>query len=97
LAAFAAISLHLKQLSPAAKDLVQRVLKMRRTFGQLAANLLDEFLVALLDLLAEELSQRAIAQAVLLLLRMIRHQVRDQRAREASGSLAGVSIEKRID
>ena len=47
------------------RGFVQRVLKMRRRFGELPPDLIDVLLVALLDLFLEELLQRAVAQAFL--------------------------------
>jgi hypothetical protein len=70
---------------------------VRRTLGELAAHLLDVFLVALLDLLAEELLERSIAQPFLALLREVGDDVRDERTRETLGLRVGIVREDWID
>ena len=47
-----------KDLLSAGENVVERFLKMRRRLGEFAAHLIDVFLVALLDLFAEELQLR---------------------------------------
>jgi hypothetical protein len=64
-----------EQSLSAGKDLVQRILKMRRGFRKILPHLVDVFLVALLDLFAKQFLERAIAQAFIAPLRKVRHQV----------------------
>ena len=45
----------------AGEQVIQRVLEMRCRFGEFATNLCDVLLVALLDLVLEELLERSIA------------------------------------
>ena len=52
-------------------------------FGEFLADLIDIFLVALLDLLTEELFEGAILQPFFTLLRQIRNHIRHQRSRQA--------------
>src|SRR5512140_1762087 len=70
----------LEELLSSGEHVVQCVLEVRGAFGELAADLLDVFLVALLDLLAEELLQRSVAHPFLPLLREVRDDVRDEGA-----------------
>lgn len=44
-----------EDLLSAGENVVERVLKVCRGFGELASDLFDEFLIALLDLFAEKL------------------------------------------
>ena len=73
-----------EQLASSAQNLVQRFLEMRRALGEFPPNLLDVFLIALLDLFAKKLTQSAIAKPVLALLRVIRDQIGDQGARQTA-------------
>jgi hypothetical protein len=69
-----------EQSLSAGKDLVQRILKMRRRFRKILPHLIDVFLVALLDLFAKQLLERAITQPFIAPLRKVRHQIGDERA-----------------
>ena len=51
----------LEYLGAAREHVVERILEVRRVLGELLPHLLDVFLVALLDLLAKALAQRAVA------------------------------------
>src|SRR5215218_8190913 len=66
----------------AGQHVVQRVLEVRRRIGELLPDLLDVFLVALLDLLAKELLERAGAEPFLALLRMVGDDVGDEGTRQ---------------
>ena len=87
----------LEHLLAPGKNVIQRILEVRRRLGELFADLLDVFLVALLDLLAEELFQRAPAHALITLLRMIGHHVGDQRASQPLRLLIWIIGEEWID
>ena len=64
-----------EQSLSAGKDLVQRILKMRRGFRKILPHLIDVFFVAFLDLFAKQFLERAIAQPFITPLRKVRHQV----------------------
>src|SRR5437762_8646269 len=70
----------LKNLLPSGENVVQRLLEMRRRFGELASHLLDVLLIALFDLFTEELLERAIANALVSTLREVDDQIGDERA-----------------
>lgn len=86
-----------EQLASAAQNIVQRFLKMRRALGDVASDLLHVLFVALLDVFPEQLTQRTVAQSFFALLRMVGHQIRHERASEATGALARVGVQERID
>ena len=48
---------------------------MRRGFSEVLAHLIDILLIALLDLFAEEILERTVAQTFIATLRKIRYQV----------------------
>src|SRR5690348_1878571 len=81
----------------AREHVVQRILKMRGALGELASHLVDVFLVALLDFLAKELAQRAVAQTFAVFVGEVRDDVGDQCARESLGLDVGVVGEEGID
>ena len=76
-------AMRLKYFLSTGKEIVQRFLKMRRRLRKFTPNLQNILLVALLNLILEELLQCAVPQTVLPLLREIRDQIRHQRARES--------------
>ena len=86
-----------EKLSPAAQNLIQRFLKVRRSFSKFTTNLLDVFLITLLDLLAEKLPQGAVPDSLIALLRMIRDQIRNKCTREPARTLARIGLEERVD
>lgn len=69
----------LEEPLPAGEDLVQCILKVRRRIGKLLSHLIDVFLEALLDLLAEEIFERSIAETFVPSLREICDEIRDER------------------
>src|SRR6185436_417194 len=73
------------------------VLEVRRRLGEFTSDLVDVFLVALLDFLAEYLLQRPVAESFLALLRQVRDHVRHERAREPLGLRVRIVREKRIE
>ena len=87
----------LEELASAAQNVVERILKVRRSVGEFTSHLLDILLVAFLDLVAKELTQRSVAQAFFALLRVIGDKVGHKRPRQTSRALPGIGIEKRID
>ena len=70
---------------------------MRRVLRDVAPDLLQVFFVALLDFLAKELPQRAIAKAFIALLRMIRHQIGDQCPGEPPRALYRIGTQEGIN
>ena len=64
-----------EEFSPAAENVVQGFLKVWRCFGQLPSDLINVLFVTLLDFLAKQLAERAVPDALIALLRMIRHQI----------------------
>src|SRR5688500_3785482 len=87
----------LEHLLAVRQNVVQGIREMRRRFRELASDLIDELLIALPDLLAEEILQRSVSQPLLLLLRKVGDEVRDQRAREASRLRVRVVRQERVD
>src|SRR3954469_16221888 len=87
----------LENLLARREDVVQRVLKVRGRFREILSDLIDEFLVTLLDLLAKDLFQSAIAQPVVPLLRKVRHQIGHERARQTPRLGVWIVRQKRID
>src|SRR5207248_3250586 len=85
-----------KYLVPPGENLVQRFGPERRSLRELDPDLLDVFLPALLDLVLEQLRQRAVAQPLLALLGMVHHQVGHERPREPAGLLFRVLHHERI-
>lgn len=79
------------------QDVVQSIGEMRRRFRELASNLIDELLIALLDFFAEQIFQRSLPYPLLLLLWKIGDEVGDQGPREAAGLRVRVIGEERID
>src|SRR5512146_2881643 len=67
-------------LLTAGEDLVERLLEMRGRVGELLPDLLDVFLVALLDLFTEELTQCSGSESLLATLRVVRHEIGYERA-----------------
>ena len=57
----------LEHLAPSCEHVVQRFLEVHGRLGELAAHLFDILLVALLDLVAEQLLQRSALQAFIAL------------------------------
>ena len=86
-----------KQLASGAQNLVECFLKMRRTLGHFATDLLHILLVTLLDIFSKELPQATVAQPFIPFLGMVRHQIRHQRAGETARALSRICIEERID
>src|SRR5687767_5716940 len=70
---------------------------MRRSFGELLPHLVEILLVALLDLLPEDLLERSIPDRLVTLLRLVGDHVGDERAREPLGLLVGIVREEGID
>ena len=87
----------LEQLASGGEHLVQCVLEVRTRFSRFPADLLGEFFVALLDFVAEELTQRAVAKSFFPLLRMICAKVGPQRTFQAARTLAWIFVEERVD
>ena len=87
----------LEELLSPREHVVQGVLEVRRAFCELAADLLDVLLVALLDLIAEERLQCPIAKPLFPLLRKVRDDVGDEGARESLCLDVGIVGEKRVD
>src|SRR5215216_1759138 len=79
------------------ENVVQRVLEVRRRLREFLPDLLDVFLVTLLDLLAEQLLQRSRSHPFVAFLRMIRNHVRNEGARESLRLLIWIVGEKRVD
>src|SRR2546427_1873451 len=90
-------AIYSEHLVAARQDLVQCLGPERRGLGEIRTHLLHILLPALLDFVLEELPQRAVAQALLPLLRMVHDQVGDEGARQASGFLLRVLHHERID
>src|SRR2546425_13075969 len=90
-------AIYSEHLVAARQDLVQCFGPERRGLGEIRTHLLHILLPALFDLVLEELQQRAVAQALLPLLRMVHDQVGDERARQAPGLLLRVLHHERID
>jgi len=55
----------LEHLPPCRQHVVQRFLEMNRRLGKLATDLLHVFLIALLDLVAEQLLERTALEALI--------------------------------
>src|SRR5690606_26174268 len=81
----------------AGKNVVQRILEVRRTLGELLADLLHILLVALLDLLLEELAQSAVTHSGFTFVRMVRDHVRHESTCKPSSLDVRVACEERID
>ena len=79
------------------EQIVQGILEVRRRLGELASDLRDVLLIALLNLILEELLQGAITQTFLSLLRKVRNQIGDERSREALCFRVRIVREERID
>src|SRR5207253_3117109 len=77
-------------------NLVQRLRPERGGLRELGTDLLHVFPPALLDLVLEELRQRAVAQSLLTLLRMIHDEIRHQRPRQPARLLLGILHHERI-
>src|SRR5437016_11566939 len=71
-----------ENLATSSKNFVQCLGPERRALGELRAHLLHVFLPALLDLVPEQQGQAAIPDPLLPLLRMVHHEVGDQRPGE---------------
>ena len=82
---------------PAGEDVIQRVLKVRRGFGELATDLLHVFLVALLNLLLEELLECAIPYSFLALLWKVGNEIGHERSCESLRFGVGIVRQKRVD
>ncbi len=67
-------------LSPG-ENVVQRILEVRRRLSEIAPNLFHVLFVRFLDLIAEELFERTVAIALVLLFGMIRNHVRHKGTR----------------
>ena len=86
-----------EQATATRENFVERFLKVRRVLGHIPSNLFDVLLIALLDLLAKELTQRTVAKAFVALLGMIRHQIGHERPRKSTRALTGVGSKERIN
>src|SRR5207245_1429086 len=69
----------LEDLAPSGENLVQRLGPEGRAPGEIGADLLGVLLPALLDLVLEQKRQRAVADPLLPLLRVVDHEVGDER------------------
>jgi len=67
-------------LSPG-QDVIKRILTVRRRISEVLADLIDVLLLALFDLLAEQVLERPIAKTFVATLREVCDEVRDERAR----------------
>ncbi len=70
---------------------------MRRRACKVTSYLIDVLLVALLDLVAEQRLERPIAKSLGVTRRMVRDDIRHQRACESFGAQGRVASEERID
>ena len=86
-----------ENLLAASEDVIESIGEMRRRLGELLTDLIDEFFVALLDLLLEELLEGPVAQTFHLFLREIRHQIRDQRPSESTRLGIRIVGQERVD
>src|SRR6185503_13441273 len=86
----------LERLLTAGENVVERLLKVRRRLRELASDLRDVLLVALLYFLLEELLQRSVADALVALLRKIGDEIGHESARQPLRFRVGVVGEKRI-
>ena len=68
----------LEQFFAARENVVQRILKVRGGPGEVTSNLIDIFLVALLDLVPEQRLERPVAQSLRMPSGMIGNDVRHQ-------------------
>lgn len=71
----------LEQLPSAGEHVVQRVLEMRGGFGEVAPHLIQIFVEALFDFVAEERFERPIAQPFRMFGGVICHDIGNERAR----------------
>src|SRR5881296_720605 len=78
------------------ENLVQRLTPERRALRQFGSDLLDVLLPTLLDFVFEQLRQGAVAQPLLALLRVVHHEIGDERAREPPGLLLGILDHERV-
>ena len=86
-----------KYLLATREQIVQGILKVRRGLRELASDLHDILLVALLNFILEELLQRAIAQTLLPLLRKVRDQIGHEGSRESPRFRVRIIREEWID
>lgn len=79
------------------KDVIKGILKMRRRLSKFATHLEHVFFIALLNLIFEELLERAVPESFLALLGEIRDQVGYQGSCEALRLRMRIIGEKRVD
>src|SRR2546423_10861814 len=87
----------LEELLPPCEHVVERVLEVRRRFGELAPDLLDVFFVALLNLFAEELFQGAVADPLFALAGKVGDDVGYERSSQPLGLCVRIIRQERID
>jgi hypothetical protein len=76
-----------EEATAAGENLVERVLEVRCRLGDVAPDLLDVLFVALLDFLAEQLTECTVSQPFVAFLRMVRHEVGNERPSQPPGPL----------
>lgn len=87
----------LEKLLAACENVVQRILKVRGRSSEVTSDLIDIFLVALLDLVAEQGLERSIAQTLCMTRWMIRYDIGDKRARKPFCPQRRIARQERID
>ena len=87
----------LEDLLAGTKNFVQRLLKVCRRAGKVCSDLGNILIVALLDLVLEELLERSFLEALGVLSRIIRHHVRYECASESLCAQSRIASEERVD